>query len=129
MLTGDRGVIADGVLRFVGREDDVITSAGYRIGPSEIEDCLLTHDAVATVAVVGKPDRLRTEIVKAYVVVKPGIRPSESLVRDLQDHVKDRLASYSYPREIAFTDALPMTVTGKVIRKDLKARAAAEGDR
>jgi acetyl-CoA synthetase len=129
MLTGDRGVIADGVLRFVGREDDVITSAGYRIGPSEIEDCLLTHDAVVTVAVVGKPDSLRTEIVKAYVVVKPGIRPSESLVRDLQDHVKDRLASYSYPREIAFTDALPMTVTGKVIRKDLKARAAAEGDR
>ena len=129
MLTGDRGVVEDGFIRFVGREDDVITSAGYRIGPSEIEDCLMTHDAVATVAVVGKPDRLRTEIVKAYVVVKDGVAATESLAQLLQDHVKDRLASYSYPREIAFTDALPMTVTGKVIRKDLKARAAAEADR
>jgi acetyl-CoA synthetase len=123
MLTGDRGVIADGFIRFVGREDDVITSAGYRIGPSEIEDCLLTHDAVATVAVVGKPDSLRTEIVKAYVVLKPG---AAATAEDLQTWVKDRLASYSYPREIAFVDALPMTVTGKVIRKELKARAAAE---
>lgn len=129
MLTGDRGVVADGFIRFKGREDDVITSAGYRIGPSEIEDCLLTHEAVATVAVVGKPDRLRTEIVKAYVVVKDGVAATESLAQALQDHVKDRLASYSYPREIAFLDTLPMTVTGKVIRKDLKAFAAAEAGR
>jgi acetyl-CoA synthetase len=108
----------------VGREDDVITSAGYRIGPSEIEDCLMTHPAVATVGVVGKPDALRTEIVKAYVVLKPDHAPSE---KELQDYVKERLASYSYPREIAFLEALPMTVTGKVIRKELKARAAGEG--
>ncbi|NHQ72914.1 AMP-binding protein [Roseovarius gahaiensis] len=127
MLTGDRGLWEDGFLRFVGREDDVITSAGYRIGPAEIEDCLLRHYAVATVGVVGKPDALRTEIVKAYVVPKPGFAATDALAHDLQDFVKARLASYSYPREIAFVEALPMTVTGKVIRKDLKARAITEG--
>ena len=123
LITGDRGSWEGEFLRFVGREDDVITSAGYRIGPAEIEDCLLTHPDVATVGVVGKPDDLRTEIVKAYVVRIPGATCSEA---DLQVWVKDRLASYSYPREIEFVDNLPMTVTGKVIRKELKARAAAE---
>nr|WP_037372055.1 AMP-binding protein [Salipiger mucosus] len=124
LVTGDRGVFdGDGYLRFVGREDDVITSGGYRIGPAEIEDCLLTHPAVATVGVVGKPDALRTEIVKAYVVLKPGVAATPG---DLQEWVKERLASYSYPREISFLDELPMTVTGKVIRKELKARAAEE---
>ncbi len=123
MVTGDRGQLKNGFLTFVGREDDVITSAGYRIGPAEIEDCLLTHPAVATVGVVGKPDSVRTEIVKAYVVLKPG---AEVTVAVLQDWVKARLAQYSYPREIGFLDALPMTVTGKVIRKDLKALAASE---
>ena len=126
MLTGDRGVWEGDYLRFVGREDDVITSAGYRIGPAEIEDCLLRHEAVATVGVVGKPDALRTEIVKAYVVLKPGVDGTDQLATELQDIVKTRLAKYSYPREITFLEALPMTVTGKVIRKDLKARAAAE---
>ena len=124
LLTGDRGIWENGYLRFVGRDDDVITSSGYRIGPSEIEDCLLTHPAVATVGVVGKPDPMRTEIVKAYVVTTPASDISESA---LQDWVKDRLARYSYPREIEFVEALPMTVTGKVIRKELRARAAAEG--
>ncbi|WP_147106105.1 AMP-binding protein [Tateyamaria sp. syn59] len=123
MLTGDRGQQDGEGIRFVGRDDDVITSAGYRIGPAEIEDCLLTHPDVATAGVVGKPDPLRTEIVKAYVVPKEGRTPTG---RALQDHVKERLASYSYPREIEFVDALPMTVTGKVIRKELKARAAQE---
>ena len=123
LVMGDRGRLEDGYIRFVGRDDDVITSAGYRIGPAEIEDCLLTHPAVAPVGVVGKPDSLRTEIVKAYVVLKPG---AEVAAETLREHVKSRLASYSYPREIAFVDALPMTVTGKVIRKDLKARAASE---
>lgn len=126
MLTGDRGIWQGDYLRFVGREDDVITSAGYRIGPAEIEDCLLKHDAVATVGVVGKPDDLRTEIVKAYVVLKDGVVASDALASELQDFVKERLAKYSYPREIGFLDALPMTVTGKVIRKELKRRAAAE---
>ncbi len=126
MLTGDRGIWEGDYLRFVGREDDVITSAGYRIGPAEIEDCLLTHDAVATVGVVGKPDPVRTEIVKAYVVLRAGVEPSEGLAKELQDFVKERLARYSYPREITFLEVLPMTVTGKVIRRELKALAAAE---
>jgi len=125
MLTGDRGIWEGEFLRFVGREDDVITSSGYRIGPAEIEDCLMTHPDVATVGVVGKPDALRTEIVKAYVVPKAGSDPSVSL---LQAWVKERLASYSYPREIEFVEALPMTVTGKVIRRELKARAMSEGE-
>ena len=126
MLTGDRGVIDDGFLRFVGREDDVITSAGYRIGPGEVEDCLLTHPAVATAGVVGKPDPLRTEIVKAYIVLKDGVDPSPDTEQDIVNYVKSRLSGHNYPREIAFVDALPMTVTGKVIRKELKARAVAE---
>ncbi|ASM72686.1 MULTISPECIES: AMP-binding protein [Roseobacteraceae] len=123
MLTGDRGLWEGDYLRFVGREDDVITSSGYRIGPAEIEDCLMTHPDVATVGVVGKPDPMRTEIVKAYVVLKDGATATE---QTLQDYVKARLAQYSYPREIAFLDALPMTVTGKVIRKALRAQAVAE---
>ncbi len=123
MTTGDRGIWEGDYLRFVGREDDVITSSGYRIGPAEIEDCLMTHPDVATVGVVGKPDALRTEIVKAYVVRTKGGTVDAAT---LQAWVKDRLASYSYPREIDFVDALPMTVTGKVIRRDLKARAAQE---
>lgn len=126
MLTGDRGIWEQDYLRFVGREDDVITSSGYRIGPAEIEDCLLAHGAVATVGVVGKPDALRTQIVKAYVVLKSGYDPSDALAQQLQSFVKERLASYLYPREIEFLKDLPMTVTGKVIRKELKARARAE---
>jgi len=126
LVTGDRGVWEGDYLRFVGREDDVITSSGYRIGPAEIEDCLLTHPDVATCGVIGKPDKLRTEIVKAYVVRRAGAEVTEE---DLQNWVKERLASYSYPREIEFLEALPMTVTGKVIRKDLKARAKAEAAR
>ncbi|AUC55085.1 AMP-dependent synthetase [Sagittula sp. P11] len=123
LVTGDRGVIEDGFIRFVGREDDVITSGGYRIGPAEIEDCLMTHPGVATVGVVGKPDPLRTEIVKAYVVAKRGASVSPE---ELQDWVKERLAAHSYPREVALVEDLPMTVTGKVIRKELKRRAVAE---
>ncbi len=126
MLTGDRGVMRDGYLHFVGREDDVITSAGYRIGPAEIEDCLLKHQAVATCGVVGKPDAQRNEIVKGYVVLRDEVEPSDALASELMTFVGTHLASYSRPREIAFVDALPMTVTGKVIRKELKARAAGE---
>ncbi len=128
MLTGDRGIWEGEYLRFVGREDDVITSSGYRIGPAEIEDCLLQHPVVATVGVVGKPDALRTEIVKAYVVLRDGVEPGDDLADSLKSFVKERLARYSYPREIEFLDALPMTVTGKVIRRELKARATAEGE-
>ena len=128
MLTGDRGIVDQGYIRFVGRDDDVITSAGYRIGPAEIEDCLLTHPAVATVGVVGKPDPMRTEIVKAYVVLKPEFRASDELRDVLKTYVKERLAKHAYPREISFLDELPMTVTGKVIRKELRVRARAENE-
>lgn len=123
MLTGDRGRWDEGYLRFIGRDDDVITTAGYRVGPAEIEDSLVTHPAVATAGVVGKPDPLRTEIVKAYVVLKPGAVATEA---ELMEWVRSRVAAHAFPREISFVDALPMTVTGKIIRKALKARAAEE---
>lgn len=126
LVTGDRGVIEDGYIRFLGRDDDVITSAGYRIGPSEIEDVLLKHPAVAQVGVIGKPDPLRTEIVKAYIVLRAGFDPASELAADLQNHARTFCAAHSYPREIAFLDALPMTVTGKVMRRELRAIAEQE---
>ena len=123
MVTGDRAVRdADGYIAFIGRDDDIITSSGYRIGPAEIEDCLLKHDAIAQAAVIGKPDDLRTEIVKAFIVLKDGHRGSETLVAEIQDFVRTTLSVYEYPREIAFIDALPMTSTGKIMRKDLRGR-------
>ena len=124
MTTGDQGVMdGDGYVRFVGRDDDVITSSGYRIGPTEIEDCLIRHPAVANAAAVGKPDALRTEIVKAFVVLKPGQVSSEALAGDIQRFVRERLSAHEYPREVAFVDALPLTTTGKVIRRALRAVA------
>ncbi|MEL7429658.1 MAG: AMP-binding protein, partial [Pseudomonadota bacterium] len=126
LLTGDRGVVEGEFIRFVGRDDDVITSAGYRIGPAEIEDCLLKHEAVASVGVIGKPDPERTEIVKAYVVLKLGKTATPELARELREFVRNRLSAHEYPREIGFVDSLPMTVTGKIIRKELKARAVQE---
>ncbi|MCC0073927.1 MAG: AMP-binding protein [Rhodobacter sp.] len=124
MLTGDRGLWDDGgYLRFVGREDDVITSAGYRIGPSEIEDCLIRHPAVALAAVIGVPDSERTERIRAHVVLKPGAQVTEA---DLQAHIRTRLSAHLVPREVRFETDLPMTVTGKIIRKDLKRRALEE---
>lgn len=127
MLTGDQGVAdADGYIRFLGRTDDVITSAGYRIGPGEIEECLITHPAVALAAAVGKPDPLRTEIVKAYVVLKPGFAPSDELAQAIRSHVRARLSAHDYPREIAFVDEMPLTTSGKVIRRIFRDRAAAE---
>ena len=124
MTTGDQGVPdADGYVRFVGRDDDVITSAGYRIGPSEIEDCLIRHPAVALAAAVGKPDPVRTEIVKAFIVLKSGHTPSDALSADIQNFVKTRLSAHEYPREIAFIEQMPMTTTGKVIRRLLRQQA------
>ena len=124
MTTGDQGITdADGYVQFVGRDDDVITSSGYRIGPTEVEDCLIRHPAVALAAVVGKPDALRTEIVKAFIVLKSGHAPSEALAADIQGFVKTRLSAHEYPREVAFIDEMPMTTTGKVIRRLLRQRA------
>ena len=127
LITGDTGMRdQDGWLRFVGRDDDVITSSGYRIGPGEIEDCLLKHPAVAMAGVIGKPDERRTEIVKAYIVLKGGVEPNDILAQEIAEFVKTRLAAHEYPREIAFVEALPMTTTGKVIRRELRARSEAE---
>ncbi len=123
LLTGDTGARdEDGYFRFAGRDDDVITSGGYRIGPGEIEDCLLKHPAVAMAAVVGVPDELRTERVKAFVVLREGAVASEATAAELQAHVKARLAAHEYPREVAFIDALPMTATGKIVRRALRQR-------
>jgi acetyl-CoA synthetase len=124
MTTGDQGVRDDaGYVQFIGRNDDVITSSGYRIGPTEIEDCLIKHPAVALAAVVGKPDPMRTEIVKAFIVPKEGHLPSDALAADIQSFVKTRLSAHEYPREVAFIDAMPMTTTGKVIRRLLRQQA------
>lgn len=121
LVTGDMGIEDEqGYLTFVGRDDDVITSAGYRIGPGPIEDCLLSHPAVRMAAVVGKPDPQRTEIVKAYVVLRDGIDASDSLTRELQEHVRTHLSAHEYPREVRYVDALPQTATGKVIRRELR---------
>jgi len=127
LITGDVAVVeAGGWIRFVGRDDDVITSSGYRIGPGEIEDCLLRHRAVRMAAVVGKPDPVRTEIVKAYVVLNDPDDASPSLAADLRAHVKALLSAHEYPREIGFVDELPMTATGKIIRRILRQRARDE---
>jgi acetyl-CoA synthetase len=123
MLTGDTGTQdEEGYFRFAARADDVITSAGYRIGPGPIEDCLCSHPAVAMAAVVGVPDPARTEIVKAWVVLKPGCAASDALAAALQAWVRERLAAHEYPRAVVFTDALPMTATGKIMRKELRQR-------
>ena len=123
LITGDTGMKdAQGYVTFVGRDDDVITSAGYRIGPGPIEDCLLGHPAVRMAAVVGAPDAQRTEIVKAFIVLESGFSPTEALTRELQDHVRTRLAAHEYPRQVRYVDSLPMTTTGKIIRRELRDR-------
>jgi acetyl-CoA synthetase len=112
----------DGDFWYQGRADDMFKSAGYRIGPSEIENCLVKHPAVANAAVVGSPDPERTNIVKAFIVLTPGYSPSAELEAELQQHVRGKLAPYEYPKEIEFIDALPMTTTGKVQRRVLRLR-------
>jgi len=121
LLTGDLGQKDEGgYLWFTGRDDDVITSAGYRIGPGEIEDCLGTHPAVSLAAVVGVPDALRTEAIKAFILLKEGQTGNSALESKIREHVKTRLSPHEYPRHIEFVDALPMTATGKIKRKELR---------
>ena len=116
-ILGDRGQRdRDGYYWFEGRNDDVISSSGYRIGPAEIEECLQTHAAVQLSGVIGREDRDRGQIIVAYVVLAPGHKPSEALASALQNHVRTRLAAHEYPRDIRFVDSLPMTVTGKIQR-------------
>jgi acetyl-CoA synthetase len=110
----------DGYFWFVGRKDDLITSAGYRIGPAEIEDCLLKHRAVTMAAVIGAPDPVRGEIVKAFIILKPEFTPSSALQEEIANFVKTRLAAHEYPREIEFVKELPMTTTGKIMRRELR---------
>jgi acetyl-CoA synthetase len=127
MITGDQGIAdVDGYVHFFGRDDDVITSSGYRIGPGEIEDCLTGHPAVALAAAVGKPDPLRTEIVKAYVVLNDGVSPSDALGAEISLWVREKLSAHEYPREVEFVDSMPLTTTGKVIRRIFRDRAARE---
>jgi acetyl-CoA synthetase len=121
--TGDKAYMdADGYFWFVGRDDDIIKSSGYRIGPFEVESALLEHPAVQESAVVGSPDLIRGVIVKAFIVLKPGYEPSETLIKDIQSHVRRTTAPYKYPRSIEFVDELPKTLSGKIRRNELRQR-------
>lgn len=111
---------ADGAFWFQGRNDDIISSAGYRIGPGEVEDCLSTHPAVALAGVVGVPDAVRGEVVAACISLAEGFEPSDALATEIQTFVRERLAAHEYPRVVRFLDKLPMTVTGKIKRGDLR---------
>lgn len=125
-LTGDTVELNDdGSISFVGRSDDIITSSGYRIGPYDVESALIEHPAVAEAAVVGKPDPQRTELVKAFVVLRAGFEPGPALAEELQAMVKTRLAAHAYPREIAFVAELPKTPSGKIQRFILRNEEAA----
>jgi acyl-coenzyme A synthetase/AMP-(fatty) acid ligase len=122
-VTGDRArVDADGYFWFVGRADDVIISAGYRIGPFEVESALVEHPDVLEAAAVAAPDADRGAVVKAFVVLRPGRTGSDALARELQEHVKRVTAPYKYPRQIEFVAELPKTVSGKIRRVELRAR-------
>lgn len=130
-LTGDLALRdADGCFRFVGRADDLIKSSGHLIGPFEIESALIAHPAVAEAAVIGLPDETAGEIVKAFVALKPGFAPSETLEREIRGHARRRLGPAVTPREIVFRDSLPRTRSGKIMRRLLKARELGlpEGD-
>lgn len=123
LITGDVGHMdEDGYFWFHGRGDDVITSSGYRIGPGEIEDALLKHPACKMVAVIGVPDPVRTEIIKAFIIPNAGFDTGEKLAEELRDSVKTRLAKHEVPKLIEFVDSLPMTTTGKIMRRELRQR-------
>jgi len=126
LLTGDLArADSDGYLWYVSRDDDVITSAGYRIGPAEIESCLIRHPAVATAAAIGVPDPVRGEVVKVFLVPTGAVAPGAELEAEIRDFVRNRLAAYLYPRYVEFVDDLPMTTTGKVRRTELRERESA----
>ena len=118
----------DGYLFYEGRADDVISSAGYRIGPMEVENALIEHPAVQESAAVASPDAERGEVVKAFVVLRPGHAASDALVRELQEHVKRVTAPYKYPRRIEFVAELPKTASGKLRRRELRDREFGRAD-
>jgi len=115
-------VDGDGYYRFKGRNDDVIKASGYRISPFEVESCLVSHPAVLEAAAVESPDELRGSVVKAFLVLRPGVLPSEELQTSLQDFATREMAGYKYPRKLEFVDALPKTPSGKVKRRELRER-------
>jgi acetyl-CoA synthetase len=122
-ITGDQGRMdEDGYFWFEGRSDDIIISGGYTIGPFEVEDALVKHPAVAECAAVASPDPERGNVVKAFVILKKGATPSDELVTELQNHVKQLTAPYKYPRKIEFVDDLPKTTSGKIRRIELRQR-------
>ena len=126
-LTGDRAYVdEDGYFWFQSRDDDIIISAGYRIGPFEVESVIMEHPAVTETAVIGVPDDVRGEVVKAFVILAPGHEPSDELAVEIQKHVQDTTAPYKYPRHIEFIEELPKTVSGKIRRVDLRARPVQE---
>ncbi len=122
-VTGDKAVMdKDGYFWFVGRSDDIIKTSGERVGPFEVESALISHHSVLEAGVIGKPDKVKGEIIKAFVVLRKGVKPSKALVKELQLHVKKNYAGHAYPREIEFVDSLPKTQSGKIMRRLLKAR-------
>ena len=123
LITGDLGHMdEEGYFWFHGRADDVITSSGYRIGPSEIEDALIKHKAVQIAAAIGVPDQVRTEIIKAFIILSDGYEGNEELKEELKNFVRQKLAKHEVPKEIEFVKSLPMTTTGKIMRKELRNR-------
>ena len=121
LITGDVGHMdEDGYFWFHGRGDDVITSSGYRIGPSEIEDALLKHEAIQMAAAIGIPDPVRTEIIKVFLILKEGVQGTQTLQDELKEFVRSRLAKHEVPRIIEFVENLPMTTTGKIMRRELR---------
>ena len=122
-ITGDRGLKdKDGYFWFVGRADDVIKTAGERVGPFEVESALVEHPAVVEAGVIGKPDPMRGEIIKAFIILGGGYKPSKKLGEDIKRFIKKGLAGHAYPREIEFVKSLPKTRTGKIARRILRAR-------
>ncbi|MBM4129227.1 MAG: AMP-binding protein, partial [Nitrospira sp.] len=120
-VTGDMAYKdEDGYFWFIGRIDDIIISSGYRIGPFEIESVLIEHPAVKESAVVASPDEIRGEVVKAFILLTEGYRPTDALVEELKEFVKKQTAPYKYPRRIEFIDELPMTISGKIKRRELR---------
>lgn len=126
-ISGDKGMKdKDGYFWFVGRSDDIINTAGERVGPFEVESALVTHPDVIEAGVIGKPDEVRGHIIKAFVVVKPGVEKNDKLKEQIKQHVKKHLAGHAYPREIDFTDKLPKTRSGKIMRRILKSQELGE---
>lgn len=131
-LTGDVVIRnEDGTFQFAGRDDDIITTAGYRVGPTDVENSVMTHPAVAESAAVGQPDDIRGEVIKSYIVLRDGFEASEGLAEEIRQRVRERLSTHAYPRLIEFVDELPKTPSGKIQRFKLRAQAAenaASGD-